>query len=82
MTLRSANNRMGFVLAVQIGELECCDVLHAPDGSARPGLRTGWWGDGVGDGWQYAAVPVTVVGLLGSLLGVSVGRFLARILRH
>jgi hypothetical protein len=38
-----------------------------------PGLR---------DGWQYAAVMVTVLGLLGSVLGVAVGRFLVRIVRH
>ena len=41
-----------------------------------------WWGDGVGDGWQYAAVMVTAVGLFGSALGVVVGRFLARNVRH
>jgi hypothetical protein len=46
------------------------------------GLRKGWWGDGVGEGWQYAAVMVTVVGLLGSALGVAVGRFLVRLVRH
>ena len=46
------------------------------------GLRKGWWGDGVGEGWQYAAVMVTVVGLLGSALGVAVGRFVVRFLRH
>jgi hypothetical protein len=46
------------------------------------GLRNGWWGDGVGEGWQYAAVMVTAVGLLGSALGVVVGRFLARNVRH
>ena len=46
------------------------------------GLRKGWWGDAVGEGWQYAAVMVTVVGLLGSALGVAVGRFVVRFLRH
>ena len=46
------------------------------------GLRNGWWGDGVGDGWQYVAVSVTIFGLLGSVLGVAVGRFLARATRH
>ena len=46
------------------------------------GLTNGWWGDGVGDGWHYAAVMVTAVGLLGSALGVVVGRFLARNVRH
>jgi hypothetical protein len=46
------------------------------------GLREGWWGDGVGDGWQYAAVLVTVVGLLGSALGVAVGPLVVRSRRH
>jgi hypothetical protein len=46
------------------------------------GLRNGWWGDGVGEGWQYAAVMVTAVGLLASALGVVVGRALARNVRH
>jgi ascorbate-specific PTS system EIIC-type component UlaA len=46
------------------------------------GLKAGWWGDGVGEGWQYAAVMVTIIGLLGSALGVAVGRALDRIVRH
>jgi len=46
------------------------------------GLRNGWWGDGVGEGWQYAAVMVTAMGLLASALGVVVGRALARNVRH
>jgi hypothetical protein len=46
------------------------------------GLRNGWWGEDVGDGWQYAVVMVTAVGLFGSALGVVVGRFLARNVRH
>jgi hypothetical protein len=46
------------------------------------GLRRGWWGAGVGDGWQYAAALVTLIGFLGSVVGVVVGRFLAGILRH
>lgn len=46
------------------------------------GLRNGWWGDGVGDGWQYAAVSVTMMGFLSSVLGVALGRFLVRSVRH
>jgi hypothetical protein len=38
------------------------------------GLVYGWWGNGVGDGWQLAAVMVTVVGLLGAAVGVALGR--------
>lgn len=27
------------------------------------GLRYGWWGDGVGDGWQLVALAVTLAGV-------------------
>ena len=46
------------------------------------GLRNRWWGDGVGDGWQYAAAAVTVAGILGALVGVVIGRFLADTVRR
>lgn len=45
------------------------------------GLKSRWWGAGVGDGWQYAAALVMVIGLLGSMLGVALGRFLVRLVR-
>lgn len=38
------------------------------------GLREGWWLYGVGDGWQYAAVAVTVSSVVTTAAGVAVGR--------
>jgi hypothetical protein len=46
------------------------------------GLRLGWWGAGVGDGWQYAAALVTLVSFLGSILGLAIGRLLIHSIRH
>ena len=46
------------------------------------GLKSGWWGAGVGDGWEYVAALFTLVGFLGSLLGLAVGGFLNRLIRH
>jgi hypothetical protein len=46
------------------------------------GVRYGWWGEGVGDGWEYGAAIVTVVGVLGSLVGLVVGRVAIRAFRH
>jgi hypothetical protein len=46
------------------------------------GLSSGWWGAGVGDGWQYAAALFTFVGFLDSVLGLAVGGFLNRLVRH
>jgi hypothetical protein len=38
------------------------------------GLNQGWWGKGTGDGWEYAALVVTVVGILSTGLAVAVAR--------
>jgi ascorbate-specific PTS system EIIC-type component UlaA len=38
------------------------------------GLNQGWWGNGTGDGWQYAALVVTAVGILSTGLAVAVAR--------
>jgi hypothetical protein len=35
------------------------------------GLNQGWWGDGTGDGWEYAAALLTAVGVLTTALGVA-----------
>jgi hypothetical protein len=42
------------------------------------GLRLGWWGSGVGDGWQYGLVWGTVAGLLIAGLGVALHSVVAR----
>jgi hypothetical protein len=36
------------------------------------GLDRGWWGNGVGDGWQYAAVLLTVVGVASTAAAVGI----------
>lgn len=38
------------------------------------GLNQGWWGNGTGDGWQYAALVVTAVGILSTGLAVAAAR--------
>ena len=40
------------------------------------GLARGWWGYGVGDGWQYVAVAVTAVGVVSTALAVGLARWL------
>jgi ascorbate-specific PTS system EIIC-type component UlaA len=42
------------------------------------GLASGWWGAGVGDGWQLVAVAATVLALLAATLGVAAGRVATR----
>jgi hypothetical protein len=39
-------------------------------------LNQGWWGHGTGDGWEYAAVLLTVVGVLSTALAISAARSL------
>jgi hypothetical protein len=38
------------------------------------GLNQAWWGDGTGDGWQYAALLVSAVGVLSTGLAVIAAR--------
>jgi hypothetical protein len=42
------------------------------------GLRQGWWGDGLGDGWHYPAVGLLLTGLLTTATSVAVGRRVRR----
>jgi hypothetical protein len=47
------------------------------------GLNRGWWGNGTGDGWQYAAVLVTAFGVVSTASSVAVARAMRRTpLRH
>jgi hypothetical protein len=36
------------------------------------GLGHGWWGNGIGDGWQYAAVLLTLVGVASTAAAVGI----------
>jgi hypothetical protein len=38
------------------------------------GLNQGWWGNGTGDGWQYAALLVMALGVLSTALAVAATR--------
>jgi hypothetical protein len=38
------------------------------------GLNAGWWGNGVGDGWQFAAAFVMGIGVLAGVIGVVARR--------
>jgi hypothetical protein len=38
------------------------------------GLNRGWWGSGTGDGWQFIAAGLTVVGIVSTGLAVAVSR--------
>lgn len=40
------------------------------------GLNEGWWGYGTGDGWQFVAVGLTVLGVASTAMAVAVGKFL------
>jgi hypothetical protein len=42
------------------------------------GLASGWWGAGVGDGWQFVAAAATALALLAATLGVAAGRVATR----
>jgi hypothetical protein len=45
------------------------------------GLNKGWWLYGVGDGWQYVAWFVTLLGVATTALAVRIGRTLKPLLR-
>jgi hypothetical protein len=38
------------------------------------GLRSVWWGNGLGDGWQFAAAAVTLGTMLLTAVAVAVSR--------
>jgi hypothetical protein len=38
------------------------------------GLGGGWWGDGLGDGWQYAAAALLLVGVGTTAVHVALAR--------
>jgi hypothetical protein len=38
------------------------------------GLVAGWWGSGVGDGWQFALAIGTAASTVGALVGVATRR--------
>lgn len=46
-------------------------VPIAAVGAFYAGLNAGWWGNGVGDGWQIVMAFVMGAGLLAAVVGVA-----------
>lgn len=42
------------------------------------GLREGWWGNGLGDSWQYPAAALTTAGVVTTALAVAAARTVRR----
>ena len=42
------------------------------------GLNQAWWGYGTGDGWQFAAVLLTVIGVGSTAIAIAVARTFPR----
>ena len=40
------------------------------------GLNQGWWGHGTGDGWQFVAIALTVLGVVSTAIAVAARKFL------
>ena len=38
------------------------------------GLDRGWWGSGLGDGWEYAAALALVLAIAATAAGILIGR--------
>jgi hypothetical protein len=47
-------------------------------GAFYTGLNAGWWGNGVGDGWQVLMAGVMAVGFLAAAVGVGARALLTR----
>jgi hypothetical protein len=63
------------VIAFGVGRWWTLFVPITAVGLFYAGLNAGWWGNGVGDGWQFAMALVVGAGLLAAIVGV-VGRVL------
>lgn len=57
-------------------------VALLPAAAAWPvyflGLEQGWWGSGVGDGWEYGLLGATALAVAGAALGLGAGSLLRR----
>jgi hypothetical protein len=45
------------------------------------GLNEGWWGSGTGDGWEFIAVGITIVGIVSTGLAVAASRLVRPVAR-
>ena len=58
------------VIALVVGRWWTLLVPITAVGVFYAGLNAGWWGNGVGDGWQFVMALVMGVGLLAAVVGV------------
>jgi hypothetical protein len=66
------------VVAFGIGRWGAVLIPIAVIGAFYAGLNAGWWGYGVGDGWQFAMVGVMAIGVLAAGVGVGARVLLTR----
>jgi hypothetical protein len=66
------------VVAFAVGRWWTVFVPVAALGVFYAGLNAGWWGSGVGDGWQFAMALVIGVGIVAAALGVAAHRLVRR----
>lgn len=68
--------------AVAIGAVAGRWAVVVPVAAAWPlfmvGLERGWWGNGVGDGWEASLVLGAATAAVGAALGVMARRFVRR----
>jgi hypothetical protein len=74
VVILAASALIGFA----IGRLWAVFVPIPVIGAFYAGLNAGWWGSGVGDGWQLAMAGVMAVGVLAAAVGVGARALLAR----
>jgi hypothetical protein len=59
------------VIAFGVGRWWTLFVPISSVGVFYTGLNAGWWGNGVGDGWQFAMALVMGAGILAAVIGVA-----------
>jgi hypothetical protein len=66
------------VVAFGIARLWAVVIPIAAIGAFYVGLNAGWWGNGVGDGWQFVMAGVMAVGVLAAAIGLGARALLTR----
>jgi hypothetical protein len=66
------------VIAFAIGRWWVVFVPVAGIGAFYTGLNAGWWGNGVGDGWQFVMAGIMAVGVLAAAVGAGARTLVTR----
>jgi hypothetical protein len=61
-------------VGIMVGRIWAVLLPPAVWGLFYLGLQRGWWGAGVGDGWQYIMVFIILVSLAATVVGLVVRR--------